>query len=212
MKMQFKRLSMSSISLRGWIGITVALMVLMIWFVLTLFHMAPDIVVLPQLFSPDIMRFNQFIEATNLNAQAQVKEHFLIDEMMIRFYIENRHFYVPDGAELAYRYGGRGPVARLSSPQIYQTFLAEKGPYLESVQNATGSSVVDITAVSRRDNTFTVDFDQYIQEGMQVRFAGSYRATAKIAYSAAHQNFSSDFINPFGMVVVSYDETILKKR
>ena len=200
----------SNVSLRFWMGLSIVLMTICLILVMTLSNMAPRIVVLPQLFTPDTMRFGQFIEATNLGAQ--VKEKRLIDEMLVRFYVENRYFYVPDGWELAYRYGGRGPVARLSTPNIYSGFVRGKGNYLENLQEKSETTSIDITKINRRDNTFTVDFDIYRFNNGQRMFGGSRRATIQVGYSPRFINFSKDFANPYGLFVSHYKETTLKKR
>ena len=206
--MDFNRVS--SVSLKLWIVLSVILMTVCLVLVMTLSSMARRVVVLPQLFSPDTMRFGQFIEATNMGAP--VKEKKLIDEMLIRFYVENRHFYIPDGGELTYRYGGFGPVGRLSTPGIYGGFIRSKGNFLENLPNETGTTSVDITHVERVDNTFTVDFDVYRYDKGQQMFAGSRRATVKVGYSPVYRSFRKDFANPYGLFVHYYEESGLKKR
>ena len=198
--------------LRFWMGLSIVLMTICILFVITLSNMAPQIRVIPQLFRPDTMSANQFVEATAINPHVSVKESKLIDEMLIRFYIENRYFYVPDIKELRYRYGGRGPVARLSRPDVYAAFAKSKGNYLENVQNNPDTVTVDILNVRRRDNVFTVDFDIYrFTDGRQA-FSGTKRATVKIGHNWGLRSFGADFVNPYGFFVMSYDETSLKKR
>ena len=205
------RFRFSDISLRLWMGLSVVLMVICLIMVITLSNMAPRIVVLPQLFSPDTMRFGQFVEATNMNAR--LKERNLIDEMLIRFYVENRHFYVPDGWELVYRYGRRGPIARLSAPSIYMNFISSKGHFLGNLQGETSTKTVDIVSLTRRDNTFTVDFDIYQMSGSQRFFGGTRRATIRVGYDPVrYKKFGADFVNPYGLFVSYYKETSLKKR
>ena len=124
------------VPLKFWMGLSIVLMTICIVFVITLSNMAPHIQVIPQLFRFDPMSANQFIEATAINPKVTLKERKLIEEMLVRFYIENRHFYIPDAAELKYRYGRSGPIARLSAPEIYDEFIKSKGNYLENVQKA----------------------------------------------------------------------------
>ena len=212
--MFFKKI-FSRIPLQFWMGLSVVLMAICIFFVMTLANMAPQIKVMPQLFREDAMTANQFVEATAINSKVPLKEKKLIDEMLIRFYVENRHFYVPDRGELAYRYGPRGPIARLSTPRIYHAFVKGKGNYLENVQNNPDTVTVDIVAVKRRDNVFYVDFDIYrFTDGRQA-FSGTRRATIKIDHNQRFGDRSfifRDFVNPYGFYVKSYDETALIKR
>ena len=199
----------STVSLRVWIGFSIVLMTICLIMVLTLSNMAPRVTVLPQLFSQDTMRFGQFVEATNLGAQ--VKEKNLIEEMLLRFYVENRHFYIPDGHELVYRYGGGGPIARLSQPNIYLKWVAGKGNYLERLQESTETTTVDIVNFKKDDKTFTIDFDVYRFNNGQQMFGGRRRATIRVGYDPRRRSFGKDFANPYGLFVWHYDETALKK-
>ena len=198
--------------LRFWMGLSIVLMTICILLVMTLSKMAPHIHVVPQLFRTDTMSANQFVEATAINPHVSVKEAKLIDEMLIRFYIENRFFYVPDMRELAYRYGRQGPVARLSTPNVYSVFIKGKGNYLENAQSNPDTMTVDILNVRRRDNVFTVDFDIYRFTDGRSAFKGTKRATIKIGHNWGRRSFGTDFVNPYGFYVISYDETDLKKR
>ena len=203
----------SNFSLRFWIGLSIVLMVICLILVMTLSEMAPRVVVLPQLISKDTMRFDQFVEVTNL--KAPVKERKLIDEMLIRFYVENRHFYIPDIAEMSYRYGRWGPVGRMSAPNVYGAFMKSKGNYLENIRNETATKMADITSVTRRDNTFTVDFDVYSLDHERRAFAGSRRATIEVGYNPRMSDrlkFAKDFANPYGLYIKIYEESGLKKR
>ena len=174
--------------------------------------MAPRIQVIPQLFRKDTMNANQFVEATAINPYVSNKESKLIDEMLIRFYVENRYFYVPDIAEMRYRYGRRGPVARLSVPRVYAAFSKSKGNYLENIQNNPYTESIDIWRVNRRDNVFYVDFDVYRFLDNRESLRGTKRATIEIDHSWGRRRFGKDFGNPYGLYVKSYDETALKKR
>ena len=205
-------LKISEVSLKVWMWMTVGLMFLMVWLVLTLSHMAPQVAVLPQLFSPDIMKFNQLLEATNLDAGEHLTDRRLIEEMLIRFFVENYHFYIPDKWELGYRYGPRGPIARLADPAIYRKFINSKEGFAENTENNLTTTMADITRVTRKDNVFTVDFDTYAMDDMQPRMTGSRRATIKVNYFKGRKQFKSDFVNPFGLTVVSYDETVNVKK
>ena len=202
----------SVLPLRFWMGLSIVLMTICIILVITLSRMAPQIRVIPQLFRPDTMSAGQFVEATAINPYVSLKESKLIDEMLVRFYVENRYFYVPDISELMYRYGQRGPVARLSNPNVYARFVKSKGNYIEDAQSNPYTMSIDIWDVRRRDNVFTVDFDIYRFTDGRVAFSGTKRATVKIGHNWKRRSFGADFANPYGFFVMSYDETNLQKR
>ena len=210
--MFFKKI-FSKLPLNLWMGLSIVLMAVCVLLVMTLSDMAPKVQVMPQLFRQDALSGNQFVEATAISPWVRVKESRLIDEMLVRFYVENRYFYVPDRAELAYRYGRTGPVARLSTPRIYNTFLKGKGNYLEDAQTNPETISVDIWRVARRDNVFYVDFDVYRFMDGRAGLRNTRRATIKIGHNWARRDIRrSDFANPYGFYVMSYEESALQKR
>ena len=200
-----KQFHFSDFSIKAWLIITGTLMAINIFFALTLMHMAPQAHVLAQLLTPNVMSFGQAIEATSFAAPVGDKK--LIEEMLIRFYIENRLEFIPDIGEMAYRWGAGGPVRRLSSPAVYGQFIQSKGDYVTDSKNRTDTRSVHIRSVRRQNNIFTVDFDVYRQEGTAVQRPQSLRAVITIAESPAYRGFGRDFINPFGTVITKYDET-----
>lgn len=214
--------------MKVWMGIVVLLLSFTILLVITLSDMAPKINVLPQIFPKDVMNFGQFVETTNMNVgtaalrkadnrelRRRFKELDLTDEMFVRFFIENWHTYIPDLGELSYRYGPQGPVARLSAPSIYrryqQSHLGFEQQLKESAHNQEATSV-DIVKLSRLDNNFTVDFDIYQHMGNTITFGGRKRATIRITHLPGYRKFRRDFVNPYGFVITSYNETALKKQ
>ena len=202
-----KKIDFFSVPMKFWFVVLPILVVVALLFVITLSRMAPRITVIPQLFPKDVMRFDQFSEATHI--QAKSKDANLIDEMFVRFYIENRKNYIPDLWEMAYRYGRSGPVARLSLPAVYNSYRAGIGNFQEKKEKA--STVTDIVRLSRLDNTYTVDFDVYRYLGGQTSFSGRRRATLRISHMKRYRRYGKDFANPYGFVVTSYSESPLKK-
>lgn len=142
------------------------------------------------------------------------EEMELVDEMLMRFFIENWNGYIPDLSEMSYRYGGQGPVARLSTPAVSGQFSKKTAGFAEKLkedaQNMATRSV-DILRVVRSDNTFTVDFDIINYDGKTKSFGGRWRAVARITHSPGYRQFGRDFINPYGFVITYYKEDPLKK-
>lgn len=200
-----KSFRFADFSVRAWLVITGSLMTVNVFFALTLLHMAPKASVLAQLLTPNVMTFGQALEATSFSAPIGDKK--LIEEMLIRFYIENRVEFIPDMAEMSYRWGVVGPVRRLSSPTVYGQFIQDKGDFVTDSKNRTDTQSVHILDVRRQGNIFTVDFDIYKQDGMTVLRPQSRRAVITIAEGAGYKGFGKDFVNPFGTVVAKYDET-----
>ena len=204
-------ISIPRLSIKIWMTFLIVLLSVLILLVITVSNTVSRVHVVPQLFSPDIMHFNHFVETTNM--QVPVKEKRLIEEMLIRFYVENRNNYIPNLRELIYRYGPTGPIARLSSPDVFNAFTEQVGNFTENLQEKGFTTKgVDIVRLTRQDKVFTVDFDIYQFDGARASFQGSMRATIQISESPAYRQFLGDFSNPYGLVVTSYRETPLKKR
>ena len=150
----------------------------------------------------------------NLGMARPFEEMDLVDEMLMRFFIENWHTYIPDLRELTYRYGQRGPVGRLSVPAVFRQFskkMAGFGEELKEKAQNTSTKAIDILRVTRSDNTFTVDFDIINFDGKSKSSGGRWRAVARITHSPNYRQFGSDFANPYGFVVTYYKEDPLKK-
>ena len=162
------------------------------------------------------MFFGRYLEIENLN-QEKIKEKALLDDMLIRFYLENRNEYMPDKTEMTSRWGSMGPVARLSSGGVYGDFWKVKSKELEAIGDTDALSgekenmdtkSIDIISMGRVDNVFTVDFDTYQRRGTSSRNLGRKRAIIEIRYNPrSPYRFASDFANPHGVTVTSYKES-----
>ncbi len=211
-----KKIQVQTSSFKVWLLIVSALLGVMVLLSLTLVNVTPKIKVLPQFFTKDTMFFGRYLEIENLN-QEKIKEKELIDNMLIRFYLENRNEYMPDKTEMAYRWGSRGPVARLSSNNVYQDFWKVKSKELEGIGDADALSgekenmdtkSIDIISIGRVDNVFTVDFDTYQRRKTTARNLGRTRAVIEVKYNPGNRyRFASDFSNPYGLMVTSYTES-----
>lgn len=206
-----KKFDFGTMSIRVWLSLLVASLLVMVFLVITLMNYTPQVKVLAQFFTPDAMGFNQEIETTTLWApQEQLTDHDVIDEMFARAYVEARNEYIPDGYEMAYRWGGRGPVALMSTGPVFRAFLAQKGAFLEKIQENKATTSVDIVKIYRNGFVFTVDFDLWQFSGGQSRFAGRRRATLRFARTM-RGSWNRFFVNPYGFRVTSYNETALRQ-
>ena len=211
-----KQVHVKTSSFKVWLLIVTVLLGIMVLLSLTLVNTTPNVRTLPQFFTKDTMFFERYLEIENLN-QEKIKEKKLIDDMLIRFYLENRNEYMPDKTEMTYRWSGRGPVARLSSDNVYRDFWKVKSKELEGIGDADmlsgekenmDTKSIDIISISRIDNVFTVDFDTYQRRSVSAKNLGRKRAIIEIKYNPrSRYRFASDFANPYGLTVTSYKES-----
>ena len=204
-----RQFSLRELSLRGWLIITSVVMAVNIFLALILVHFAPQIQVVAQLFSPNIMNFGQLTEATSFDGQVSDKR--LIDEMLVRYYVRMRNDFIRDQYELSNRWGPSGPVARLSSLNVYQDFWAQKGEMEELAKKYPGTAATYITSVSRLDNIFTVDFDVYEWVNGGVARVSGRRAVIRVSDIPTRRSFATDMVNPYGLTVLQYTETEKKR-
>ena len=153
-------------------------------------------------------------EVRSVGMARPFEEMGLVDEMLMRFFIENWHNYVPDLKEMSYRYGRRGPVRRLASSAVARQYAQKTAGFAEKLkenEHNTATKTVDIIKITRSGDTFTVDFDIINYDGKSKSSGGRWRATARMTHRPAYRQFGRDFINPYGFVVIYYKEDPLKK-
>ena len=188
---------------RFWMVIASIIIGINLFLILTLLQMAPKLKVIAQILSTAPMRSEQLLQTEPFSSDTGDKS--LIDEALLRFYLENRYSSFQDKREMEYRWGRFGPVARLSSPSIYSSFSKGLKEKINTVMAGNTTRSIDILSVSRLDNIFTVEFDLYTYGRGQV---GKKRRVAviEIAYSN-RGSFGSLYSNPYGMYVKSFKET-----
>lgn len=185
-----------------WMVVASVLIGLNLFFVLTLMQMAPKLTIIAQVLTSP-MNSSQFIQAEPF--RADISDKNLIEEMLIRNYITNRYFFVPDEEEMKFRWSGFGVIGQMSTPQVYEAFYNSLGEMPEKVRSLEYTQNVNIKRVERHNDTWTVEFDVY-------RLMGGVAAKqTKVAVlesaNAPHLGwYRTDFSNPYGFFIYSYNE------
>lgn len=216
--MKIKPIIFFRISLVAAIFLLVCLLVL----VLTALYMGDKLKVRAQFFPIAVSRSNEFSRPTlhefsQLNTfspmyfdtkingiEAGVRDKGMIDEMLVRYYLEMRYTQIPDLSEMAYRWGIGGPVYFLSTSKLYNSFIGKWDKKIASLGNNV--ITIDIKKVKKEGNSFKVDFDLYenLPDG-QPRFKSKH-ADLKFRYANFHM-YTPFFSNPYGLIFTSLDET-----
>ncbi len=191
-----------------WMYLTSAVMAVNLFLILTLLQMTPKLQVIAQILTNSPMQSNQLLQTEPFSQRGGEKN--LIDETLVRFYMDMRHSSFHDQTELEYRWGRGGAVARLSAPNVYEKFAAGRLDNLQSIANAQTTTSIDILSLTRLDNIFTIEFDVYTYN------RGMIESTRKIAivtvgYNPSRKFYNTNYSNPFGMFVRSYEESVKKK-
>lgn len=136
-----------------------------------------------------------------------VRDKKLIDEMLLRYYLEMRYTQLRDTNEMIYRWGIGGPVYLLSTPKLYNAFAGNLEKKIETLPNSVVT--IEIESVERKnyDNTFTVNYllHENLPDG-QVR-SKAKNAVLEFRYIPSRIRYSAKFSNPYGLVFIRFEET-----
>lgn len=192
---QEDRLSLARFSAFVFTGIASVLLFFNFLFILTLYQMGERLSVLvqPLTFTRDS---DSVVIADDLNKNVASLD--LINEAMVRHYIETRYTTIPDYRAMVYRWGGE--MALMSSDSVYRNFLGRDAE--QKIEQAAKSSptVVHIKDVQKAGANWAVEFDLLSDNGQ----VGTYVASLKTQNNMSRCFFGDGFINPIGTVVVEY--------
>lgn len=179
-----------------------------LFLILTLLQMAPKLQVVAQILITSPMHSTQLLQTEPFSQK--IGDRTLIDETLLRFYLDARYSTLQDQTEMKYRWGGRGPVAFFSAPDVYRKFTQNLSDRLNALKTSKSTTSIDIISISRLDNIFTVEFDIYTYTRGQISTKRRV-AVIEVAYSPARRSFNPMYSNPFGMYVKSFKETKKKE-
>ena len=203
--MNWKKLG-SVVCFRITFAASLLLLVLLVLLALTAVQVGGDLKVVAQFFSttkesPILRKFSQL----NTLSPIEMGDRRLIDEMLMRHYLEMRYEQMPDVREMRYRWGIPGPVYILSSFKVYNDFA--KG--LEKKLNDLPDVVVtvQIKDVKRHDNVFVVNFSvlENLPNGQVHR--KEKNAVLEFRYARGRPRWDPKLINPYGLIFVRFEET-----
>ncbi len=191
-----------------WMFLASVIMGVNLFIILTLLQMAPKLQVIGQILTTSPMESNQLLQTEPFSQRGGEKN--LIDETLVRFYMDARYTTFRDKNEMEYRWGRGGPIARLSSSDVYQKFSAGRMENISAVANSHAITSIDILSLTRLDNIFTIEFDVYTYN------RGAISTTRKVAivtvgYHPSRKFYNTSYSNPFGLFVRSYEESVKKK-
>lgn len=178
-----------------------------LFLILTLLQMSPKLQVVAQILEPSPMSSVQLLQTEPFSEDFGSKK--IIDEAILRFYLDSRYITFQDKDEMSYRWGPRGPVAFFSSPDVYKKFTGKLADKLTGIAGSKASKNIDILSISRAGRIYTVEFILYTYE--RGKISKSQRiAVIEIDYSPAKRSFNVLHSNPFGMYIKNFTETIKK--
>ncbi len=191
-----------------WMFFASILMGINLFLILTLLQMTPELKVIAQILTTSPMQSNQLLQTEPFSRRGGEKN--LIDETLVRFYMDSRYSTFHDKREMEYRWGRGGPVARLSSPDVYDKFRGGLPEDMSSVANAHSTTSIDILSLTRLDNIFTIEFDVYTYNRGTISSKRKV-AIVTVGYHPSRKFFNTNYSNPFGLFVRSYEESAKKK-
>lgn len=203
-----------------WMTLAAISIAINLFIVLTLVQMAPKLKTIAQIL-PSPMSTMEHIQIDTLpvtgllssTSHSNKANRELLDEMLIRYYIDRRISYFADKFEMTERWGNRGEIRRLSSPAVYAAFSKNIQETIKKISSEKETRSVEIDKISKLGNTYTVEFKVYsfnpydplVKPVVQERVA-----TVTISHYPNKHFYSSTLSNPFGFYIQKYDESIKK--
>ena len=188
--------------------------------VLTLMQMAPKLKVIAQILSnPEnpMMNTMQHIQIDTLPMRGLLSSHSeinktnrkLLDEMLVRYYLDMRYSLFADEREMRFRWAPGGVIHRLSSPAVYKKFAPHKDEF-KKIKGLNYSISVDILSITSLDNTYTVEFNLYTfypHEPNEKPTVQRRVANFEIGHRRNVHIYNRIASNPFGFYVKTFNET-----
>lgn len=188
-----------------WMVIASIIITINLFIVLTLIQIAPKLTVLAQpLSSP--MESLDLIKITPFTNDFEDKK--LIDELLIRYYLENRYITFSDEYEMNRRW--KNVVRLLSSPYVYSQFTKNMDEKIKKIKEDRITRNIDIVSLHRIDNTYTIDLDIY-QYAQGKTLKQRQQVIIEVAYNPNRKSFNMVFANPYGLYVKKFNEAIKKE-
>ena len=158
----------------------------------------------------DISEFNHFVDVLSFD-DIRTNKSFreLLEEMMVRYYVEMCYTIISDEGEMQRRWGGNGVVRQLSTPRVYKSFGFSDAKLAE-IREKQITQTIDIVSVDKKDsNVYDVVFKQY-RRGVGASRVRTISVKLSYIYSDGYKIFRSNFVNPFGMVFTGVDKSSRK--
>lgn len=137
----------------------------------------------------------------------------LVDEMLVRYYIDARLSLFADEGEMASRWNPGGTIHRLSAPSVYKEFSKGLKEKLKSVKHLRTTTSVYIASLSALGNTYTAEVDVYIHNPFEPNEKPKVQrrvVTIQVAHRNNFYRYNKVESNPYGFYVAVYKER--KKR
>ena len=159
----------------------------------------------------EIREFKQFAEVLSFDdVRGNTELRDLLEEMMVRYYIEMRYTMLADFSEMQRRWGSGGAVWRLSSPKVFRGFAINEEKLQDLCVEKKVTQTVRITSVKKEvRGVYSVLFNlTRIVSGKQTE--KKMKVSLGYTYANGYRIFRSDFVNPYGLVFVGFDATEVK--
>ncbi len=181
-------------------------------FALTLFYQSHrdnngrGLYVLPQFLFPRLMLSKELVITSPFDkgqlVYDQDYDRRMIEEMLIRYYLEMRYTFFPNNKEMMYRWGWNSPMASLTRPDIHRKIV---GKDLEQKIRDMGENIQTVNVI-RMEKDPENDYARNVQmEIYTLRPDGflenvqKYNVRMVFEYRNKYKVFSPNFNNPYGL-------------
>ncbi|MBE6446578.1 MAG: hypothetical protein E7021_04165 [Alphaproteobacteria bacterium] len=193
-------------------------------FALTLFYQAHrdnngrGIYVLPQFLSSRLMDSKQLITTSPFDKgfvfYDQDYDRLMIEEMLIRYYLEMRYTFFPNSAEMMRRWGWNSPMAYLSRSDIHREVV---GKDLEQKIRDMGENIRTVN-ITKIEKDLKNDYARYIQMEIYIlrpdgflEKVQKYDVRVVFDYNNRYKVFTPNFNNPYGLYFTYIKSTLVEE-
>ena len=171
---------------------------------LTVYQAASELHVVGLPLRRDARFLNDLVELTPFDETEPGALGVLLEEMLVRYYLEMRYSVISDKQEMLRRWGTGGIVHRLSPGSVFAAFSVSDDDLAKLMEKKQTQSV-DIRSISKpQRGLYVVEFDLYTLNGEHF-VKRTYNASLRYIHVPSYKWFSSEMSNPFGMVFVGFD-------
>ncbi len=148
-----------------------------------------------------------------LNYYDRDSDRKLIEEMMVRYYLELRYSFISDQTEMMRRWGWSSPLRRISTRRIHEKVVGND--LEERIRKKNGDietvNILNITPNSGANQySITMQINKIAASG---QFESKvYKMVVGFRYNDVYKSFFREPVNPYGFYINYIDEDIDSKK
>lgn len=203
--------------------VTVGSLIFTLLFTMTLFYQAHrndkgrGLYVLPQFLTSHSTSSRELISTSTFEKGNTYLDRdydrTLIEEMLVRYYLEMRYTFFPDFNEMMYRWGWNSPLAHISTSRVHEEVVGDdlENKIRQMPDFVRTVGILDISRDKESSNAYQVQMAIYTlrQDGV-FESTELYNVRLVFRYSNSRKFYASQLSNPYGLYFTYVDAQLVK--